>query len=204
VPDVIGDITKDAKQALMEAGFTVRTQKEFSESVPSGSVIRTIPGAGEKADQGSEVTIVVSKGTQPVTVPDVTGQSRDAATSTLQTAGFKVNAVEQESSATSPGNVLSENPASGTSVGKGSTVTITVAKAPPQVEVPDVTGQRRGDATAQLRGSGFKVAVDEQPVGDPSQDGTVISQDPNSGTADQGSTVTITIGRATNSNPTTP
>jgi eukaryotic-like serine/threonine-protein kinase len=195
VPDVIGDSKKDAKKALREAGFDVKTEDEFSESVPEGSVIRTIPGAGEKADAGAEITIVLSKGTQAVAVPDVIGQSRDSATSTLQSDGFEFDVTEQQSSDANPGNVLSQSPTAGTSAGKGSTVTITVAKAPPQAEVPDVTGQRRTPATDELRAKGFKVAVDDQPVEDEAQDGSVISQDPGSGKADQGATVTITIGR---------
>jgi len=198
VPDVIGDSEKDAKKALREAGFEVKTEDEFSESVPEGSVIRTIPGAGEKADAGAEVTLVLSKGTQAVAIPNVVGQSRDSATSTLQSAGFEVDVTKQQSSDATPGDVLSQNPTAGTSAGKGSTVTITVAKAPPQAEVPDVTGQRRAEATDALRAKGFKVAVDEQPVEDEAQDGTVISQDPGSGKADQGATVTITIGRFPN------
>jgi eukaryotic-like serine/threonine-protein kinase len=128
----------------------------------------------------------------------VVGQSRDSATSTLQSDGFEVDVTEQQSSDANPGNVLSQNPTAGTSAGKGSTVTITVAKAPAQAEVPDVTGQRRTPATAELRAKGFKVAVEEQPVDDEAQDGTVISQDPGSGKADQGATVTITIGRFPN------
>jgi serine/threonine-protein kinase len=198
VPDVIGDSEKDAKKALKEEGFKVKASKEFSETVPEGSVIRTIPGAGEKADAGTEVTIVVSKGTQPVAVPNVVGQSREPATSSLTSAGFEVDVTEQESTDVDPGDVISQNPTAGTSAGRGSTVTITVAKAPPQAEVPDVTGQRRAAATAQLRSKGFKVAVDEQPVEDEAQDGTVISQDPGPGKADQGTTVTITIGRFPN------
>jgi eukaryotic-like serine/threonine-protein kinase len=198
VPDVIGDSEKDAKKALREADFEVKTEDEFSESVPEGSVIRTIPGAGEKADAGAEVTLVLSKGTQAVAIPNVVGQSRDSATSTLQSAGFEVDVTKQQSSDATPGDVLSQNPTAGTSAGKGSTVTITVAKAPPQAEVPDVTGQRRAEATDALRAKGFKVAVDEQPVEDEAQDGTVISQDPGSGKADQGATVTITIGRFPN------
>jgi eukaryotic-like serine/threonine-protein kinase len=130
-----------------------------------------------------------------VAVPDVIGQSRDSATSTLQSDGFEFDVTEQQSSDANPGNVLSQSPTAGTSAGKGSTVTITVAKAPPQAEVPDVTGQRRTPATDELRAKGFKVAVDDQPVADEAQDGTVISQDPRSGKADQGATVTITIGR---------
>ena len=70
-----------------------------------------------------------------------------------------------------------------------------MAKAPPQADVPDVTGQRRGPATSQLRAAGFKVAVNEQPVQDETQDGTVVAQDPGAGKAAQGATVTLTIGR---------
>jgi eukaryotic-like serine/threonine-protein kinase len=93
--------------------------------------------------------------------------------------------------------VLSQSPTGGTSAGDGSTVTITVAKAPPEANVPDVTGQSRGAATDQLRSAGFKVTVDEQPVQDQSEDGIVVAQDPGGGRAAQGSTVSITIGRFT-------
>jgi beta-lactam-binding protein with PASTA domain len=128
----------------------------------------------------------------------VVGQSRESARSTLESAGFAVDVTEQVSSDSDPGTVLSQNPTSGTSAGKGSTVTITVAKAPPQTDVPDVTGQRRGPATAQLRSAGFKVSVQEDAVEDQAQDGVVIAQDPGPGKADEGSTVTITIGRFPN------
>jgi eukaryotic-like serine/threonine-protein kinase len=201
VPDVIGDSEKDAKHALREDGFKPKTHHEFSETVPEGTVIRTIPAAGEKADEGSKVTIVLSKGTQPVNVPDVVGQTRTDAQTTLQDAGFAVDVNEQESGSADPGTVLSQNPGSGISTGKGSTVTITVAKAPPRAEVPDVTGERRGPATTALRAAGFKVAVNEAPVQDEGQDGTVVDQSPSSGKADEGSTVTITIGRFPNPTP---
>jgi eukaryotic-like serine/threonine-protein kinase len=195
IPDVNGDSARDAKKALKEAGFKVKTNTEFSETEPDGLVIRTIPGAGEKADAGSKVTLVVSKGTQPVAVPSVVGQSRESATATLQSAGFAVDVTDQVSSDTASGNVISQNPTADTEAGKGSTVTITVAKAPPQATVPDVTGESRSSATTALRNRGFKVSVDEQPVQDQAEDGTVIAQDPSGGKADQGSTVTITIGR---------
>ena len=197
VPDVNGDSEKDAKKALKEAGFKVKTTKEFTDTVSDGSVIRTIPGAGEKADAGSEVTLVISKGTQPVVVPNVVGQSKDSATSALQSRGFSVDVTEQESTSSQPETVLSQSPTGGTSAGDGSTVTITVAKAPPEANVPDVTGQSRGSATDQLRNAGFKVTVDEQPVQDQSEDGLVVAQDPGGGRAAQGSTVNITIGRFT-------
>ena len=198
VPDVNGDSAKDAKKALKEAGFKVKTNTEFSETVPDGSVIRTIPGAGEKADAGSKVTLVVSKGTQPVAVPSVVGRSRETATATLQSAGFAVDVTHQVSSDAAAGNVISQNPSAGTEAGKDSTVTITVAKAPPQATVPDVIGQSRSSATNALRNRGFKVSVEEEPVQDQAEDGTVIAEDPSGGKADQGSTVTITIGRFPN------
>lgn len=61
------------------------------------------------------------------------------------------------------------------------------------VEVPDVVGQTQASATTELEGAGFVVAVEED-FSDSVALGLVISQQPASGqTANEGSTVTITV-----------
>ncbi|MEY2534079.1 MAG: eukaryotic-like serine/threonine-protein kinase, partial [bacterium] len=75
-----------------------------------------------------------------------------------------------------------------------STVTLTVAKEPQQVEVPDVTGETQADAVKRLSRDGFEIQTQEQPVDSQEGDGVVVEQDPASGRADRGSTVTITVG----------
>ena len=60
VPDVSGDELAEAANQLGQAGFRTRTVREPSTSVDAGRVIRTDPGAGERLDEGSTVTIVVA------------------------------------------------------------------------------------------------------------------------------------------------
>jgi serine/threonine-protein kinase len=65
-----------------------------------------------------------------------------------------------------------------------------------QVTVPDETGRKQADATADLQGRGFHVVVTDQSVTDSSQDGRVVDQTPSGGTkVDPGSTITLTVGR---------
>jgi serine/threonine-protein kinase len=120
--------------------------------------------------------------------------SREDATSRLQDAGFEVEVTEREDDSADPGTVLMQDPYNQRAP-RGSTVTITVAKRPPQVQVPSVGGSSLADATATLRGAGLQVAATEQPVTDPSQDGTVIGQDPAPGTeVRRGSRVNLVVG----------
>jgi beta-lactam-binding protein with PASTA domain len=75
-------------------------------------------------------------------------------------------------------------------------VTLIVARRPPQVTVPSVGGASLADATSQLRALGLRVSSREQPVSVPTQDGTVINQDPAPGTdVDRGSRVRLVVGR---------
>jgi eukaryotic-like serine/threonine-protein kinase len=198
VPDVVDKTTKEAKQALKAAGLKATTRDQPSQSVAKGQVIDTRPSAGTQVDRGSTVTLVVSSGPQQVSVPGVVGQDKDTAVSRIEGAGLQVNVDTQETTNAPEDEVISQNPSSGTTVVAGSTVTIVVAKAPPQAEVPDTVGQSEQDAKSQLGGAGFKVAVDTVEVGDQSKDGVVQEQAPSGGrNATKGSTVTITVGSFT-------
>jgi serine/threonine-protein kinase len=83
-------------------------------------------------------------------------------------------------------------------------VTIFVGKEPPDVDVPNVVGQGRLEAQAALEKAGFKVDLVPQDTTDKAQDVHVISQDPASGKAKKGSTVTITYGHYTGASSTAP
>jgi serine/threonine-protein kinase len=96
------------------------------------------------------------------------------------------------------GQVISTDPAAGSSVEKGSTVTIIVSTGVEQVTVPGVVGQTENNATSTLQSRGLDVRVETTTLGagDPNV-GRVTAQDPASGArAAKGSTVTITVGVA--------
>lgn len=100
--------------------------------------------------------------------------------------------------------MLAQDPQGGVQVAKGSTVTITVAKAPPTSRVPDVLGDGKQAAKQALRAAGLRVTATSVDVTDPAQDGLVQSQDPGGGReVAEGTTVTIAVGRLSNSGGTT-
>lgn len=126
VPDVTGNDQVAATQTLNNAGFVVQKATEANDTVPPGAVIRTDPAAGQKARRGGVVKMVVSSGPTPVTVPPVVGDKEAQATRTLTGAGLNVAVVPMPSGPSNDGRVVSQTPAAGMQVDRGSTVTITV------------------------------------------------------------------------------
>jgi serine/threonine-protein kinase len=192
MPDVEG-LSEDAAIKQLEAlGLTVKVTREFDSDIAKGKCTRTVPGVGEKAQKGSAVDLYVSKGAKQVVVPDVVGQNIDAATKELEDAGFEVSSVEEDGPKPQD-EVTKQSPSSGGKADDGSKVKLTVASG--QNKVPDVVDLKESDATAQLEAAGFKVTTKTVDVTNEDDDGNVQSQDPNDGSADVGSTVTLEIGK---------
>jgi serine/threonine-protein kinase len=196
VPELQGQRRSDARKALTDLGFDVTEEQAADDSIGDNRVIGTRPLAGQELEKGTRVVLVVSTGKERVAVPKVTDLTEDEARSTLEALGFKVSSKEEETEDKDAGTVLAQSPAANARLAKGGTVTLTVAKAPEEVDVPDVSGQGRLAATAALRKAGFVVDQTQQATGDRTEDLHVISQDPASGgKAKKGSTVTITVGQ---------
>lgn len=126
VPSVVGNLEKDAFNALTAAGFKVEKSYEYSDSVDAGKVISQSPNGGTAAG-GSKVTIVVSQGQKSVNVPSVLGDSEEKAQNKLNNAGLKVAIEEAHSDSVAVGKVIQQSIASGKTVPAGTTVTITVS-----------------------------------------------------------------------------
>ena len=203
VPSVSGFSEQQAVAELNASGFKVTQDTTPSTAVKKGLAVKTTPKEGTPAPRGSRVRLFISSGPPPVAVPSVVGQAKSDARAQLEAAGFSVS-VNQAFSDTAPKNeVVSQSPAAGTDVPKGSQVTITVSKGPQQVPVPDVVGMDVKSARAALRAKGFKVKTVKQPtVGG---DNTVQSQTPDAGSKqDKGSEVTITVASPDNGSGGTP
>jgi serine/threonine-protein kinase len=130
VPDVSGMDQVEATQTLNNAGLRVQKQSRASDSVPSGTVIDSSPGAGTPVARGTTVTINVSTGPEQVQVPNVIGQTQSSATSTLTGAGLDVRVVQVPSSPSNTGKVITQSPTAGNTVDRGTTVTIDVGTGP--------------------------------------------------------------------------
>jgi len=123
VPDVSGMPLDHATEQLTQAGFTVKTTEDYSDTVPDGDVITTEPEPGTFVAPGSPITLVVSKGPHLYPVPDVTGENVDDAVAQLHRAGFKTNV---HAFPTGPGQVLHQSPKGGSMQKQGTTVTLYV------------------------------------------------------------------------------
>ena len=191
VPDLRRMPLDRAKSTLKDAGLAPGVvTKAFSEDVPLGTVISTDPQAGTGRSPDTAVAIVVSKGS-PVDVPEVTGQSVEDATRTLEGLGLKVDvAAEQINSPAEAGKVGRQSVPAGTRLGEGERVTLTVSKGPRMLPVPDVLGKHSDEATRILKAAGFEVQVD-RPIFSFSKVIEKQSVD-GGGQAPEGSTITIT------------
>jgi eukaryotic-like serine/threonine-protein kinase len=194
VPTVRGLPQAVAIEALDKRDLKATVDRRPSESIEKGIAIRTVPAAGEEVERGERVQLFVSSGPEQVEVPDVTGLSRDSAENLLSKAGLEA-AVEERESEDPENDVISQNPAAGTEVDRGSTVTITVSTGIEKVSVPNVVGLNRRDAAAQLRSAGLVPAQREVDVTDPGQDGVVTDQRPAAGIElEKGKQVVIMVG----------
>jgi eukaryotic-like serine/threonine-protein kinase len=202
VPPLVDRNQDQVVAQLTKLGLRVKT-RPVPNPKPAGTVTAQDPPAGTKIPTNSVVTINVAKGPTPVSVPSVASLPLDQAASQLEALGFHVSTTFVES--TEPANtVIHQSPDAGQSAGKGSTVTLTVSKGPSTSTVPDVSSQDTGSATSTLASSGFRWKFVYEDVADPSLDGTVLSQTPEAGTqAKPGTTVTLTVGRASQTDTTT-
>jgi eukaryotic-like serine/threonine-protein kinase len=197
VPDVVNMSQADAQQALSDLGFVVNAVGVEDDNVEEGLVVSQDPPGNSQAAQGAQVTINVSSGSGTATVPQLAGLSEADARAALQGAGFTNIQTSPEASQDVPtGNVVRSDPAQGAEVPANQTITLFVSSGPQAITVPRVETLSQDNATSQLQNAGLQVAVTEQPVTDPSQDGIVLSQTPAPGSqARAGDTVTIVVAR---------
>ncbi|MFM7491291.1 MAG: Stk1 family PASTA domain-containing Ser/Thr kinase [Actinomycetota bacterium] len=121
--DYKGKSGEQALNELTEEGFEVKTKYVYSEDLPIGAVISQTPGAGD-ADKGSTITLLVSKGSEFVTIPNIKLLKAGEAVKVLEDLGLKIkkpNIRNWEKKL-----VKTISPAVGTKVKRGSTITITV------------------------------------------------------------------------------
>jgi eukaryotic-like serine/threonine-protein kinase len=202
VPNVVGRTQAEALQELSDANLRFRVVQVNSDR-SEGTVTATDPKGGTNVVEGTTVRVNVSAGPKPVAVPSVIGQPFESADSQLRGVGFDVVRADVDSDRPR-GEVIGQSPGAGQTASKGSTVTLQVSRGPQTTPVPDVTNQDVDTATAALEDAGFTVDVVRQDTDDPLLDNVVISQEPVGGEEiEQGSKVTLTVGRFVEAPPPT-
>lgn len=178
VPDLAGKPEAEAIQTLRALELENTVNKDFSDDVATGLVIRTEPGAGKKVHKSGTVSILISKGIKMVEVPNLVASEKDAAQKALQDSDLQVGEVKDAYSETiAKGQVISQSLEAGTSIRHGTTVNLVISKGREPLKVPEVVGLSSEQAHETLTEAGFAVQVTEE-FSDSAAKGTVISQDP--------------------------
>jgi len=189
VPNAEGLTQAAATTAITGAKLTVGiVTQQNSDTVATGKVISQDPASGSSLAQGSPVNLVISLGPQMVTVPNVEGLTQAAATAALAGSKLTVGTI------TATGKVISQDPASGSSVAQGSSVNLVISLGPQIVTVPKVEGLTQAAATAALAAANLTVGSVTQQTSNTVVSGNVVSQDQQSGSsAARGSPVNLVI-----------
>ncbi|MGH9283051.1 MAG: PASTA domain-containing protein, partial [Acidimicrobiales bacterium] len=159
VPGVAGRSGAEARSALESAGFEVVVSSAFDEQVAAGAVVGQEPAPGKEVAPGSQVRLVISKGPEPVTVPNVVGKTYEEAGDTLAGGHLSVKRSDAFSDSVPAGEIIRQDPVAGEEAPRDSSVTVVVSKGPDVVEVPDVRGEDIEDAVRKLEAAGFDVDV---------------------------------------------
>ncbi|MEA2687267.1 MAG: eukaryotic-like serine/threonine-protein kinase, partial [Actinomycetota bacterium] len=192
MPTVIGKTQAEAEAILRDAGLSFTKQEVPDEANEAGKVVDQDPDPGVQVKKSAQVKITVSQGAPSATIDDVRGRKLDAATETLEKAGFQVRTVRRTDAAVVVDTVIDQDPKPGPGK-RGATITLIVSNGPEQVRVPEVRG-RPADEAANLMGqAGFKTQTRTEQsttVGS----GLVIRTEPDAGSRlDKNETVTLVV-----------
>lgn len=219
VPDLTNKTQDEAIKLLNTLGLGGHySGEENSDTIEEGKICWQEIAANEKVDKNTQINFKVSSGKGSVTIPeDIVNISQQNATVKLSELGLSVagNVEKQSSDSVAIGNVITTDPAPGTSVSAGSEVTLTISTGPEQkpdtgdeeqVKIPSYIGLTLEDAQASLEAKGIEVEV-EYGSSSAYDTGDVIKQSvAGNSSVPKGSTIVLTVNdpsKAASNNPAT-
>lgn len=173
IPDDILDTAsangKSPLKTLKHAGFTNikhdTGKDEYSLTAPEGTALSITPEPGTTLKHNAKVTVSLSKGPMPVTMPDIAGRAKDEASRALDDLKLKATFTEEFSDTVAAGEVISTSVPKDTQLHWGDAVEVTVSKGPETVTLPNVVGKTYDEASAMLKALGLDVKK-SAPLGD--------------------------------------
>jgi serine/threonine-protein kinase len=197
IPDGLPGLSPDdASQALTNAGFdgNIQIEPTYDEEVAEGLVISVDPPAGQVVPHNAQIKLVVSKGREPIKVPNLVGKTQKQAERAVEKAKLSFTVGGEEFSDEVPrGEVISQFPQPGRELFGGDEVSVTVSKGRQPIEVPDVTDMPTAEALQVLERAGFQVKIEALVPDEVTLNRVAKSSPPGGGTAYLGDTIIISV-----------
>lgn len=157
IPTVTGMDPAEAEKILEEAGLNIERGEDVrSEDVETGLIASQMPEAGERAEKGDTVTIMVCIGKPTGVVPGVVGQEYDKTIEVyLEAEGYKVGTITEEESDAEKGEIIRQEPTAGTEAEQGTKIHLVISKGTDKLNMPSLLGQTVDEAKQTLLDCGF-------------------------------------------------
>lgn len=182
VPYVEGIEVSLAKKKIEDAKLTAQVIEEANDTIEKGLVIRQDPAPPMRLKENAVVTLYVSKGQEPVDMPNLMSLSRSTAEETLKQLGFKLESVtfeEVEDDHAEAGIVIGQSPEANTKVlPNKDAVKVTISKGKTYVKMPDVIGKKLDAARVELIKLGLSIDIKEEPTFTTDKEGIVLKTQP--------------------------
>lgn len=209
--DYEGETIDDAQESLQKIGFllkNIRIKRVNDDTVPEDQVLSQSPKTGEKVDPTKdEIVFEVSDGPKTIKIGDYSGLTYEEAKESLLQLGIvesQIRRTEANDETIPMGEVISQDPVSGTALTSQETITLKVSLGSGYITLDDLAGQAQATAEATLTNQGLKY-TEQQEFSDTVPEGNVIRTDPGAGASSvkAGDTVTVYVSKGPEKKETT-
>lgn len=201
VPNLVGMTQTSAEKSIEQNYkdfFTLEIDEEYSDTVSEGTVITQDPEQGTLKEQGTVITITVSKGKEPakeVEVPDLKGLTPEEAEAKLKELNLEGAVGDTvESSDVEAGKVATQDQIAGAKAKEGDTITYHISIGVGDVEIEDYEGWTYSDAVNDLANKGITNVQKRTEYSNGYAEGIVMYQS-NTGKISKSTTVTLTVSK---------
>ena len=179
VPSVLKMTVVEAQNLLEAQKFVVDLEEGHDEAAQPGTIIKQTPAAGEERKEGSKMLLVVNKGAELKSVPEVRTMTFEKAKRFIEHAGFEVGEISRKYDRKEIiGTVLAQQPKGASKLPKGSKINLVINEG--DKPVPNLAGKKVKDAEKLLKAAGLRLGevryIDDRPAKD-----TIVSTTPMAG-----------------------
>ncbi len=184
VPNIVNKSVVDALDVLGESGLEMRkTGTRSSSVIPENSIISQDPLPGSVVKEGMTVSVVISLGSESVTIPNLAGRPLREARVDLNKVGLRVGRISKIHSPQEPDTVLAQSPSSDKQVVRETPIDmlLSLGPRPREYRTPDLIGLSVGEATKIVKAMGVTISKMATRIDSSYPEGSILEQDPHSG-----------------------
>ena len=198
MPDIEGKAIKEADEEIKKVKLTMGIiDRQNHDEIEADHIISQQPAAGQKVKEGREIEVILSLGSELVTVPGLVGQTISEAEILLRNAGFSKGTFEGVfDDRFAEGLVISQDPTAGSKAAEGDRIDIMYSKGktPEKVSMPSLIGRSLAEAKKILAESNLEIGTTNKQQSTEYFEGQVIDQDTKAGVlVDEETEVNLTL-----------